>query len=243
MEIMTALLLNFAPYLTPLKIEQIKDDRAKIAVIDTGIKYERLNDPALCKDGHKDLTGTGLYDDHGHGTNIAGLIAKHINPERQCILVLKIFTTEEIKEVFFTRHETKLRWTIQAIVYAIQHDIKYINMSFEGTASSPTEQSIIELALKRDIRINVAIGNGGKDFDKLPCTSFPACYPFKNFSNWNVVSNRKDDGTYLKSSNRNGPETFGAKGVNQEAWGIVLSGTSQATANFTGLQVKREDQK
>jgi len=49
----------------------------KIAVIDTGISLDRIQDASLCKTGHKDFTGYGLNDNHGHGTHIYGLIDQY----------------------------------------------------------------------------------------------------------------------------------------------------------------------
>ena len=54
------------------------ENRVRVAVIDTGIDSE-LATPYLCKDGNKDFTGKGMKDVSGHGTNIAGIIAKKIN--------------------------------------------------------------------------------------------------------------------------------------------------------------------
>src|SRR5690606_17888997 len=48
-----------------------------IAVIDTGISDKLKDGKFLCKMGHKDFTGTGLNDVHGHGTHVSGLIHQH----------------------------------------------------------------------------------------------------------------------------------------------------------------------
>jgi hypothetical protein len=54
-----------------------------VAVIDTG----KAVDPKLkyCKYGHKDITGTGLEDNNGHGTNVASLIAREAKGANYCV--------------------------------------------------------------------------------------------------------------------------------------------------------------
>ena len=219
------------------------ENRTRIVVIDTGIKLEYLNNPALCKNGHVDFTNTTLDDQHGHGTNVAGLIANHINTERQCITIFKVFSEEKKTATIINRLQSKVIWIVRAIVEAIKIKAKYINMSYGGNEPNDTEKLTIEMALKRDIRIIVAMGNEGKDFDQVPCDFYPACYPLMDKSNWYTVANRDNQGRYHPTSNINGPEKYSYYGVNQSAWGVVMSGTSQATANFTGWLAKKEDLK
>ena len=56
---------------------QQKSKTLVVAVIDTGIDAQAFNRHVLCKTGHKDFTGTGIQDRHGHGTHISGLIDQY----------------------------------------------------------------------------------------------------------------------------------------------------------------------
>jgi hypothetical protein len=48
-----------------------------VAVVDTGLDPELMNDSSICPDGHKDFTGQGLQDINGHGTHISYLIDQY----------------------------------------------------------------------------------------------------------------------------------------------------------------------
>lgn len=64
-----------------------------VAVLDTGLN---LKDPrlssALCPSGHKDMTGTGITDTHGHGTHVVGLIKQHAANSDYCLVIVKYHT-------------------------------------------------------------------------------------------------------------------------------------------------------
>jgi subtilisin family serine protease len=58
-----------------------------------------------------------------------------------------------------------------AIVYAVDHGAKIINMSFGGPTSSPTEQSAIAYAAAHGVLLVAAAGNSGQSGDQ---PSYPA---------------------------------------------------------------------
>ena len=78
----------------------------RVAVIDTGLdfksnwadiknKYDTdgylLRAPKLCKTGHTDFTHEGFFDKSGHGTHVAGIIAKFAENSNYCLIILKYF--------------------------------------------------------------------------------------------------------------------------------------------------------
>lgn len=233
---MIALLSTFLYLSEPI------ENRVRIAVVDSGLKTNYFSEKAICKDGHVDFTGDGLNDEMGHGTNVAGLIANRIDVSKQCITIMKVFTLDDNKNKLY-RSTSQTSWVVQAIIKSIKLNVKYINLSFGGNTPMLPEKMVIKLALLRDIRVLVAMGNEGKDFDQVKCDYFPACYDFGGFSNWFTVSNRINEQTYHSLSNRRGPEKYGFTGVNQSAWGVIMTGTSQATANLTGWLARSEDMK
>jgi len=209
------------------------DPRIKVAVVDTGILISKEIAPYICTDGHKDHTRTDLMDRHGHGTNVAHLIAQSLDPTRHCLVIIKWLdsSTPDILAAFYLQ---------QAIYYAAHSDVKYINVSAGGQANFARERKSIEYAVKRGIRVVVASGNDHANLD-IDCIYFPACYSIMN-SNFYVVGALDKDGKRAWFSNYGGPINAFAPGVNQ-SWKteIIMSGTSQATAVYTGWLAAREN--
>ena len=104
-----------------------------VGVIDTGLKYsEYSRNVKLCKFGHKDFTSIGHYhslpnvvdpvpaDEHGHGTNVLGLITKYAEDTNYCIVVLKFYSPSAVGDDFLINE-------VRAIKYATAIKIKYLN--------------------------------------------------------------------------------------------------------------------
>src|SRR5690606_16619997 len=70
-----------------------EDSRQIIMVIDTGLKMTKEIYPYVCQAGHKSyIFGQKALEDHnGHGTNVAGLIAKGMDPKKQCLVIVKFW--------------------------------------------------------------------------------------------------------------------------------------------------------
>ena len=78
----------------PVVAVENNDRYITIAVIDTGLRkdiVEQGYSKGICKIGHKDFTGTGINDDHGHGTNISGLIHKYAKGLKYCQVIIKFW--------------------------------------------------------------------------------------------------------------------------------------------------------
>lgn len=211
------------------------EKRIKIAVVDTGLYMSKEIEPYVCLDGHRDFTRTDLQDRFGHGTNVAHLIAKSLDPVKHCLVIVKWLdpSTPAIATNF----------TLQAAIYYAAHsDVSYINVSAGGGYRMKKEEKAIKFALDRGARVVVAAGNDGYDLS-AGCIYYPACYPFKH-DNFYVVGALDERGIKVYFSNFGGPVNAWAPGVEQ-SWKteIIMSGTSQATGIYTGMLVERESKK
>lgn len=176
-----------------------------------------------CKDSPPvDFTGEGVYDETGHGTNIAGIIANHLSISTHCLMILK----------WYNSRSTYAAPSV-AIEYAVLHHAKYINLSLYGEGQDAKEKYAIAQALSRSIKVIVAAGNDSTDLT-LNCDAYPACYHFPNEKNFYVIADEE------WTSNFNGPVDHYEDGKNVYAWGVTKSGSSQATAIFTGKLAKSE---
>lgn len=163
-------------------------------------------------------------DQHGHGTHIAGIIAKYA-PEAK-LHILKYYNP-------MASGEENLKSTIEALRYAINLNVEIINYSSGGPEASIEEKRLFDLAEKKGIVIVSAAGNEGNNIDRFGHEFFPASYHHKNII---TVGSHDKSFTPLKSSN------YGARSVDIFAPGErilstlpnnrqgYLTGTSQATA-------------
>lgn len=197
-----------------------KETRTTIAVVDTGIRYVKELQPYLCSEGHIDLTYSGIVDRHGHGTNIAGLLASNIDPKTHCLIIIKYWNTQQAPMVDVFRY----------MEYLVNLKPNYINMSFGGPAFNNFEYKGLKMLTKRGTIVFAAAGNEGHYFTPYFCDYYPACYHIKGVK---VVA-----ATDLSSSNYGNGVDYYVHGKNQTGFGITMSGTSQATAVALGLYIK-----
>jgi subtilisin len=131
-----------------------------VAVIDTGIDC-----------GHADLTancGTGInyvskgkdpFDDHGHGTHVAGIIAARDNG----IGVIGVAPEATLYAVKVLDANGSGSWSSVAngIVWATQHGMDVINMSLGGTSISQAVADAVQAASDAGVLVVSAAGNSG----------------------------------------------------------------------------------
>ena len=211
-----------------------QEKRVKIAVIDSGVGYWQAGQKFMCQDGRKTLIkDDNGYDTNGHGRNIISIITRNLNPTKYCIISYKV--------IDFRANRGNMKHFVRAIYQAIRDKVKYINISMSGYSKYKPEYLAIIKALKRKITIIVAAGNDGWNLDQS-CTVFPACYKKyikkryrhrlkvigANLPNSNYSKNRKIINIYENGKNQGSP---------------VMSGTSQATANYTGKIISRKNKK
>lgn len=207
---------------------EARDTRFPVLILDTGIDLkDPYFKPFFCKRGHNDFTGKGLQDVHGHGTNIAGLILKDINPSRVCIKVVKFWhdrnmLPEEIEAAY-----------LKAAGRLYDADYHLFNFSGNGVSPLRTEERSLQVALGRGAYVVVAAGNEKINLG-VSCTSYPACYKsLQKYQNFHVVT---DNG--LEAANKGGPAKYNENGRGQCYKDSCLNGTSQATANHTNRLLK-----
>lgn len=196
-----------------------KADPIRVAIIDTGIKREYLAKYKLCKKGHKDFTGTGLQDFHGHGTNVAGIINRYAEGN-YCLVILK-YTNG-------TNNPNIMSNFLKALAHAVINNYDIVSISSGGPKPDVTEKEIIQVGLKKKMVFIVAAGNESTNLDKT-CNYFPACY-FKNV----IVVGNGDGKNVFTRSNYGSIVDLWEDGRNVTAGGITMSGTSQSTAIVTG---------
>ena len=208
--------------------------RKKIVIIDSGINVTPSLRPYLCRAGSQDFTKRGLKDESGHGTNIASIIVRSMDPKQECIAVMK-FWYPGISD------DDSVRNMHDALNLAVHTGPSFINISGGGVSESGDEREMLQHALDAGVVVVVSAGNEGQNL-MVQCDYYPACYAFKS-KNFHVVANGKGWAT-ASTSNYSGPVTDEADGENVSGGGIKLSGTSQAAAIITGeLVVKNRQSK
>lgn len=221
MRYLTILTLIFS-FSVLAKQNPFKDDRIRIAVIDTGILQHMATMPYMCKDGFKSIPGISPEDKNGHGSNIVGIISKTVNPLTHCVVSIN----------FYSQHGTatqKLQNLIQALKMVVSDKrIKYLNLSLGGPVPDTEERIYIKKILDMGIIVVAAAGNNGENLDKKLNTYYPASYRHEfKYNNFYVV------GSLLMSTNYGSIVTDILSGTNVDPKipGVpVLSGTSQAAA-------------
>jgi len=193
----------------------------KVAVIDTGLSLDYMKSTPLCRGEHRDLTGEGFNDVHGHGTNVTGLIVNNAKSQNYCIVLIKAYA---FKEQHGKAHLT------EALEYAYQIKANIINLSGGGLNPIESERKIIQKILDAKITLVTAAGNDRLNLD-IDCRYYPACYDNRIY----VIGSTGGYSNYGKYV-----DTI-YDGNNKTAFGQTLSGTSQSTAIFTGKLLKNID--
>lgn len=234
-----------------------------VAVIDTGFGWNKAKSSKLCPTGHKDFTvqqenSTELgtkdpvpVDKHSHGTNVVGLIEKYAGDTDYCIVVLKYYITGQ-------SGVQNLANTVKAIKYATTIKANFVNYSGGGVDRSEDEMSAVKAYIDAGGTFVAAAGNESSDIAVKPY------YPAQDDDRAIVVGNaRKTTKEEIEELKRIPAEErppiepvtvanyFGLAipsrqsnhgirvnrwefGEDVEAYGISLTGTSQAAAIATG---------
>jgi subtilisin family serine protease len=235
-----------------------------VAVIDTGIAKEAFGKHILCQYGHRDFTGTGIIDNHGHGTHISTLIdqyVKDVHPYSEQDTVFKAVLSSvephycQVILKYFNKEESgadNMKAMIGALRWAIDIKVDVINIAGGGSEPNPQEETLIKEALNKGITIVAAAGNEGYELDQYPATSmewdstkihnyyFPAGYDRRIV----MVGNWTEKKLIAKTSNRGSSVNAWEIGTQVlslcQDWNYCrMSGTSQATAIRTGKIVRK----
>ena len=147
-------------------------EKIKIAVIDSGIDFNESIHVVERKNFLDDEISPLYEDNTGHGTAIAGIIAsngcdgtvKGINPNTE------IYSAR----VLDNNNKAPISKIVEAIYWAIDHDVKIINMSFGTKTYSKALHNAIKEAERKGILMFAASGNGGKS--KSGNVEYPAAF-------------------------------------------------------------------
>ena len=191
-----------------------------IAVIDTGVDATAITH--LCKYGHRSYIGNHpTHDPHGHGTHIASLIEKYAGVGDYCIVSLQYYS--EVNS-----GQQNLRNLKDAMQFAINIKVDFINVSGGGPEYNEEEQRLIKNALDKGIKVVVAAGNEHHNLSTY-CDYYPACY---KDSRMVVVGNRVSEETWqsgvyymlrklITRANRSDDESL--KRASDSNWGDVIT--------------------
>lgn len=200
-------------------------EKAIVAVIDTGLDLQdqRFSD-ILCKTGHRDFTGTGIKDNHGHGTHVVGLIKKYAKSVNYCVVILKFSNGKTGDHIPAMRYLFKLHPAV-------------VNLSLQGGGFN--EDEYITIKSLPNTKFIVAAGNGNIDLTKKKI--YPAIYGSTE-KNVITVGGLGENAEKYSLSNY-GPflkweaaENIVSTCPNQTK--CTKSGTSMATAIHTGKYVE-----
>jgi major intracellular serine protease len=202
----------------------------RVAILDTGLD---LSDSrfkgVLCSSGHKDFTGQGIQDDHGHGTHIAGLIKEYAGNSNYCLIILKYYQGDG---------RVSMKPYLAALEYISDLSPDVVNFSGGGEERSETEAKLIHQM--SHVTFITAAGNEKANLQYNEY--FPATLGYKNIivvgnlrtnlterassSNYNYHDMRWEVGEWVTSTLPNGRTG-------------KMSGTSQAAAVHTGKFLKQ----
>lgn len=220
-------------------------DLIKIAVIDTGYGWNGLGQQThLCQAGHKDFTSDKTFvpgyitqpvplDRHGHGTNIAGIIENALGTNvNYCLVILKYYNPNDVPIMTIVGGRlvignSNVDRTVEAIKYATELKVDYINYSGGGTGYFKEEADAVKAFLDQGGKFIAAAGNERADLAKKPY------YPAMDDDRVIVVGNNEKNGKRQAVSNYGDRVNRWELGVDIVANHIKLTGTSQSAAMAT----------
>lgn len=187
-------LVSLAISQAEVKTRPSDDGLIKIAVLDTGFDFhsswdyhEGFSRPRLCKTGHRDFTGTGIIDRHGHGTHVAGIIGKYAKKDNYCLIILKF--TDPVSKV------SAMEASVAALTYAATLDISIINYSAGGESFDYVEYLAVRHLLNKGVKFVAAAGNNGHTLDFVVHQVSPQNLVFKNVKT-GKISTKSPEHTY-----------------------------------------------
>ena len=230
-----------------------------VAVLDTGVDathpdlagaviggttYLATNDP---------VCGSGVYptgtDDNSHGTHVAGIIAARSNNGIGIVGMAQNARILPVKALDCTGSGS-ISDIASAIVYAVDHGARLINISLGSSSESTAMQNAVQYAVSHNVLIIAAAGNCGilstRCLNTQNLVEYPAAYP----GVLGVGATSMDDSiaTFSTQGSQVGISAPGVRIVStvpnyrtyQSDHGgtqgyAAFSGTSQATPYVTGL--------
>ncbi|MBC8140357.1 MAG: peptidase S8 [Armatimonadetes bacterium] len=153
-----------------------------VAVIDTGVAAETTKKGKQCRDFNTTSFVKGYdfvnkdadaFDDHGHGTHVAGTIAESTN-NNEGVAGLAYESTIMPLKVLGANGSGNSSDIADAIRFAADNGAKIINMSLGSSQPSSVIQKACQYALKKGVTIVCAAGNSSREGVGYPA-AFPEC--------------------------------------------------------------------
>lgn len=153
-----------------------------VAVLDSGVDstHPQLNGHVLAGANYL-RGGSASTDCRGHGTAVASLIAAQPAPDSPLrglapgVTILPVTVSErELIDGAATGATATPAQLAAAIDWAVDHRADVLNLSLAVTQDSRTVRRAIQRAVRRDVVVVAAAGNGHDDGNPTP---YPAAYP------------------------------------------------------------------
>ena len=147
-----------------------------VAVIDTGVRagHPDLNGHVVA--GYDFISpGTLPSDENGHGTHVAGVIAALVNNRRGVASVAPGSRIMPVR-VLDSSGVGDSATVGKAIIWAVQHGAKGINLSLSSTRADTATKAAVAYAISKNVVVVAAAGNRGCGLLGSPRT-YPAAYP------------------------------------------------------------------
>jgi subtilisin family serine protease len=147
-----------------------------VAVIDTGVRagHPDLNGHVVA--GYDFISpGTLPSDENGHGTHVAGVIAALVNNRRGVASVAPGSRIMPVR-VLDSSGVGDSATVGKAIIWAVQHGAKVINLSLSSTRADTATKAAVAYAISKNVVVVAAAGNRGCGLLGSPRT-YPAAYP------------------------------------------------------------------
>lgn len=244
------------------EIEQ-GDENIIVAIMDSGLRinhpefsgriWENSNETAA---NYKDDDNNGYIDDvrgwdfanndnnptddHGHGTNVTGILGAtgnnsigYAGVDWKCkLMILKGLNAENLG--YYS-------WWTEAIYYAVNNGARAINMSVGGSGYSVTLHNAINYAIEKNVVVVACMMNTNSSVIYYPAgfsgvIAVGSTDPNDNRSNpffWSQTSG-SNFGQHI-SVVAPGNYIFGLHHTSDTEYGYYWGGTSQATPHVTGL--------
>ena len=226
-----------------------------VAVIDTGVSAGNIKKGKPCRDfGLTHMTAgynfvdknTDAYDDHGHGTHVAGTIAESTN-NKEGVAGLAYEATIMPLKVLNADGSGTAADIADAIRWAADKGANIINMSLGSRFPSDVIHKACQYAQKKGVLIVCAAGNGFQEGVGYPaafkeCMAVSSVGPSKNlafYSSWGkevaiaAPGGDMEDGNPANGilQNTNYPESAGGKGDDY----YPFQGTSMASPHVAAV--------
>lgn len=201
----------------------LAEETVQVAVIDSGVDITHpIFDSVVISKGWNTLEdNTNMYDDVGHGTHVAGIIASDAPGVE--IIPYKIVNSKG----------GKLSNVLEAMSKALEDEVEVINTSFGLSAPSYALETMVEKAYNEGVIIVSAAGNNSKADGFYPAQyehtiavasvdSSGAKLPKSNYGDWVDVASY---GYHIRSSLPNG--LYGYKTGTSQAAPVVTAAVAR----------------